>query len=74
MGYHVHLALRGQGFATEAAEAVRDTAREAGVRHLVAIIRPENLPSQRVAKKIGLTLERRVVKNGGDALVFGVDL
>jgi RimJ/RimL family protein N-acetyltransferase len=74
VGYHVHLALRGQGFATEAAEAVRDAAREAGVRHLVAIIRPENLPSQRVATKIGLTLERRVVKNGGDALVFGIDL
>ena len=74
VGYHVHLALRGQGLATEAAEAVRDTARDAGVSHLVAIIRPENLPSQRVAQKIGLSLERRVFKNGGDALVFGADL
>ncbi len=74
VGYHVHLALRGQGLATEAAEAVRDAAREAGVRHLVAIIRPENLPSQRVATKIGLMLERLVIKNGGDALVFGADL
>ena len=74
VGYHVHLPLRGQGFATEAAEAVRDAAREAGVKHLVAIIRPENLPSQLVATKIGLTLERRVVNNGGDALVFGADL
>jgi len=44
------------------------------VAHLVAIIRPENLPSQRVAEKIGLRLERRVVKNGGDALVFGARL
>lgn len=74
VGYHVHLALRGQGLATEAAAAVRDTAGEAGVDHLVAIIRPENLPSQRVAQKIGLTLERRVFKNGGDAMVFGADL
>ncbi len=74
VGYHVHLALRGQGLAPEAAAAVRAAAHEAAIPHLVAIIRPENLPSQRVAQKIGLTLERRVVKNGGDALVFGADL
>lgn len=74
VGYHVHLALRGQGLATEAAAAVRDAAGAGGVRHLVAIIRPENLPSQRVAEKIGLRLERRIFKNGGDALVFGADL
>jgi RimJ/RimL family protein N-acetyltransferase len=74
VGYHVHLALRGQGLATEAAASVRDAAREAGVPHLVAIIRPGNLPSQRVAQKIGLRLERRIFKSGGDALVFGADL
>ncbi len=74
VGYHVHLALRGRGLATEAAAAVRDAARDAAIPHLVAIIRPENLPSQRVARKIGLTLERRVWKDGGDALVFGADL
>jgi RimJ/RimL family protein N-acetyltransferase len=74
VGYHVHLALRGQGFATEAAAQVRETARAAGVEHLVAIIRPENRPSQRVAQHIGLSLERQVYKNGGDALVFGAAL
>lgn len=74
VGYHVHLALRGRGLATEAATAVRDTARTAAIPHLVAIIRPENLPSQRVAHKIGLTLERRVIRNGGPALVFGAEL
>jgi RimJ/RimL family protein N-acetyltransferase len=74
VGYHVHLALRGRGLATEAATAVRETARAAGVPYLVAIIRPENTPSQRVAEKIGLRLERRVFKNGGDALVYGAAL
>jgi RimJ/RimL family protein N-acetyltransferase len=74
VGYHVALDLRGQGLATEAATAVRATAASAGVDHLVAIIRPENIPSQRVARKIGLTLERRAVKGGGDVLVFGADL
>ncbi len=74
VGYHVKLALRGQGLATEAAAAVRDAAREAGLPHLVAIIRPANTPSQRVARKIGLTLERTAFKNGGDVLIFGTDL
>jgi RimJ/RimL family protein N-acetyltransferase len=74
VGYHVKLKLRGQGLATEAAAAVRDAARDAGIPHLVAIIRPENTPSQRVAQKIGLTYQRTVFKNGGDALIFGADL
>jgi RimJ/RimL family protein N-acetyltransferase len=73
VGYHVHPELRGQGLATEAAAAVLAAARDAGVPHLVAIIRPGNLASQRVAAKIGLRLERRVSKNGGDALVFGTE-
>lgn len=74
VGYHVHLARRGQGLATEAALSVREAARAGGVPSLVAIIRPENLPSQRVAEKIGLRLQRQVFTNGGDALVFGADL
>ena len=74
VGYHVHLHLRGQGLATEAATSVRDAARDSGVDYLVAIIRPENIPSQRVAQKIGLRLDRTVFRNGGDALVFGTDL
>jgi RimJ/RimL family protein N-acetyltransferase len=40
----------------------------------VAIVRPENLPTQRVAQKIGLQFQRRAFKNGGDVLVFGADL
>ena len=74
VGYHVKLALRGQGLATEAAAAVRDAAREAGHPRLIAIIRPDNLPSQHVAQKIGLTLERTAFKAGGDVLIFGADL
>ena len=63
-----------QGYATEAAAAVRHVARDAGVEHLIAIIRPDNLASRRVALKIGLVLEREVEKNGGPALIFGGDL
>lgn len=74
VGYHVGTAWQGRGLATEAATAVRDAARNAGIPHLVAIIRPGNHSSQRVAEKIGLRLDRQIVKNGGDALVFSVDL
>lgn len=73
-GWHVRSPLRRQGYATEAAAAVRDAAREAGVEHLIAIIRPHNVASQGVATKIGLVLEREVHKNGGPALVFGAGL
>jgi RimJ/RimL family protein N-acetyltransferase len=74
VGYHVALDLRGQGLATEAAAAARRAAAEAGEPHLVAIVRPDNLPSQRVAQKIGLQLERRAHKGRGEVLVFGADL
>ena len=73
-GWHVRAPLRRQGYAAEAAASVRDSARKAGVEHLVAIIRPTNVPSQRVATKIGLVLEREVHAHGGPALVFGADL
>jgi RimJ/RimL family protein N-acetyltransferase len=53
---------------------VRAAAREAGIEHLIAIIRPDNVASQRVATNIGLALELEVHKNGGPALIFGADL
>jgi len=73
-GWHVRSPLRRQGYAAEAATAVREAAREAGVEHLIAIIRPDNAASQSVARRIGLTPEREIVKNGGPAIVFGADL
>lgn len=74
VGWHVRAPSRRLGYAAEAAEAVREAARQAGVEHLIAIIRPDNVASQGVAAKIGLVLEREVHKNGGPALVFGADL
>lgn len=74
VGYHVMPALRRHGYATEAAAAVRDCAAEHGIEHLVALIRPENLPSQGVARKLGMVVERTAVVHGGDALVFGMTL
>jgi len=73
-GWHVRSALRRQGYAAEAAAAVRVAAQDAGIEHLIAIIRPHNVASQAVAKRIGLALECEIHKNGGPAMVFGAAL
>ena len=58
VGYHVRAEMQGRGYATEAAAACRDFARDTlGAVHLVAIIRPDNTASRRVAQKIGLEFE-----------------
>ncbi|MGK9147703.1 GNAT family N-acetyltransferase [Plantibacter flavus] len=63
VGYHVTIAHQGRGFATEAAAACRDFARDhAGASELVAIINPDNIASQRIAENIGL---RRVEDDRG---------
>ena len=50
--------MQGRGYATEAAAACRDFAREIlEAVHLVAIIHPDNTDSRRFAQKIGLEFE-----------------
>ncbi len=57
IGYHVRRDLWGRGLAPEAAAACCDYGFEhLNAEHLVALIRPENLPSRRVAEKVGLSL------------------
>ncbi len=75
IGYHVRADLHGQGLATEAALVCRDLARdELGVRRLVAIINPANVPSQRVAEKLGLDHERDAQVHGGLQRIYAADL
>jgi RimJ/RimL family protein N-acetyltransferase len=66
VGYHVRADLQGHGYATEAAAACRDYARDVlGTKRLIAIIHPDNIPSQRVAQKIGLSHERDATSRSG---------
>lgn len=66
VGYHVRPDLQGHGYATEAATACRDHARDVlCTNRLIAIIHPDNVPSQRVAEKIGLTYERNATSKAG---------
>jgi len=71
VGYHVLPALQNLGYATGAAAASRDFARSVlGATRLIAIIHPDNRPSQRVAEKIGLYPEKRATVHGGRAAVI----
>ena len=71
VGYHVRSDLQGRGYATEAAAAARDFARDTlGLHRLIAIIKPENTPSQRVAAKIGLQLEKQSIIHGEDCVIY----
>jgi RimJ/RimL family protein N-acetyltransferase len=74
VGYHLLPVVRGHGYATEAARSVRDCAAAHGVGHLVAIIRPDNAPSQAVARRLGMEVERTAHVHGAEALVFGMRL
>ncbi|HLK73066.1 MAG TPA: GNAT family N-acetyltransferase [Streptosporangiaceae bacterium] len=76
VGYHVLPSLQGRGYATEAAAASRDFARDVlGATRLIAIIHPDNRPSQRVAEKIGLCAEKRTAVHGGrDAVIYAAAL
>ena len=65
VGYHVRRSLQGRGYATEAAAAARDYARDVlRLDRLVAIIHPANVATQRVAEKIGLALEQELDRHG----------
>jgi [ribosomal protein S5]-alanine N-acetyltransferase len=62
IGYHVRRDLWGRGYAPEAARACQDYGfARLGADRLISLIRPENLPSRRVAEKTGLTLWKEVM-------------
>jgi RimJ/RimL family protein N-acetyltransferase len=62
IGYHVRRDLWKQGFATEAAGACRDYGfMKLKAERLISLIRPENIPSRRVAEKNGMTIWKEVI-------------
>ncbi|MEH2288994.1 GNAT family N-acetyltransferase [Nostoc sp.] len=55
IGYHVRRDQQMQGYATEAASACQDYAFNVlGSTRVISLIRPQNIPSRRVAEKNGL--------------------
>jgi ribosomal-protein-alanine N-acetyltransferase len=57
LGYDFRSDFWNRGYATEAARAVRDYAFDVlHLPHLTSLVRAGNLPSRRVAEKVGMTL------------------
>ncbi len=70
VGYHLLPIHQGQGLATEAAAACRDHARTRGIDRLIAIVGVDNVPSRRVAERIGLAVERETTYAGLPVLLL----
>jgi RimJ/RimL family protein N-acetyltransferase len=71
IGYLIHRPFWRQGLATEAASATRDWAfGSLGLPYVISLIRPENLPSQGVARKLGMEPGRHTQFHGFEHIVF----
>ena len=55
IGWHLHPDAWGQGYATEAAEAVLDDAFSRGLAKDLAVTNPDNHASQAVCRRLGMT-------------------
>jgi len=73
IGYLIHRPFWRRGLASEAALGVRAWAFDTlGHPRVISLIRPENLPSQGVARKLGMAPEKRVQIFGMEHIVFSV--
>lgn len=73
IGYMIHRPFWRRGYASEAALGVRRWAFEVkGLGRVISLVRPENVPSQGVARKLGMTPERETDFLGHRHIVFGV--
>ena len=74
LGWHVNRSWWNRGLATEAGRACRDRCFETfGLDHVISLIRPENVPSRRVAEKLGMSISRKVTWGGLPHDVWRVD-
>ena len=74
IGWHTRAGRKGEGIAPEAGTAARDWAfANLEVDHLIALVRPENRPSGRVAEKIDMHVDREVDYKGLRHLVYRID-
>ena len=64
----------GHGYATEAARpALQHAFGTLGLRHVISLVVPDNLPSTRVAEKLGGRLEKREPFRERDTLFYAYD-
>ncbi len=74
LGWHIRRDRQGRGFATEAGAACRDRAfGTLSVDRLISLIRPENVPSWNVARKLGFRPWRSTVRGGMGHVVWSIE-
>ena len=75
VAYMIHRPHWRKGFAFEAASACRDHAfQKLGRKRVISLVRPENLPSAGVARKLGMKVEKQTLRVGLMHDVFAVAL
>lgn len=73
VGYWVAKEFWGQGYAKEAAEALRDYGlHELGEKRLISLIQQGNTASQKVAQHIGMTMEKEIRRSGQSVCVYAI--
>jgi RimJ/RimL family protein N-acetyltransferase len=71
LGWHVRRDLWGRGYATEAARCCIDYAFSSlGAERIIALVRPENKSSCRVAEKSGMNCEKIIFWRGYDHCIY----
>jgi RimJ/RimL family protein N-acetyltransferase len=74
LAWSIEPSLHNRGYATETAQAAIDWAREMQIEELVALVLPANVPSRRVAEKVGCTEDAEVAHAGMPHLLFRLKL
>ena len=74
VGYRLAQKYWGQGLATEAAQAVIQYGRERfNFQRFICLIDPENIRSIRVATKLGMKREKRLIYHGLDVAMYSLN-
>jgi RimJ/RimL family protein N-acetyltransferase len=74
IGFMIRKAYQGRGFATEAANAVLNECRSAGIERVWASIRPHNIASRHIAERLGMRVERTDHDQGGSLIFYVIDI
>ena len=73
IGYRLAAKYWGQGLGTEAAQAVCNYGKQKyNFKRFVCLIDPANTRSIRVAQKLGMTLEKRIIYHGLDVEMYSL--
>ncbi|MGI2328287.1 GNAT family N-acetyltransferase [Planococcus sp. YIM B11945] len=74
IGYWIAKDYWGQGYATEAAKALKEYGtRRLGKERFISLIQPGNLASRKVAERIGMVLEEEILLAGREVYVYSIE-